>query len=125
MKTLLFSIALIIAVQTGTKAQINLIGASVNNETGKIDLIQWEALDSLSADTTPTILDGYYFATSAFDAFSSNYYITGISGDSSGLYSFNSTTFEENLAEGSSFTNIAEFDMSTGMMYNLIMETEE
>lgn len=70
-------------------------------------------------------MDGYYFATSAFDAYNGNYYLTGISGDSSGLYSFNSTTNEENLAEGSSFTNVAEFDMSNGKMYNLIMETEE
>lgn len=125
MKRILLSLAIVIALNESGYAQIQLIGASVNTETNKIDLIQWDALDSLSVNLTPTILDGYYFATSAFDAYNGNYYLTGISGDSSGLYSFNSTTNEENLAEGSSFTNVAEFDMSNGKMYNLIMETEE
>lgn len=125
MKRILLSLAIVIALNESGNAQIQLIGASVNTETNKIDLIQWDALDSLSVNLTPTILDGYYFATSAFDAYNGNYYLTGISGDSSGLYSFNSTTNEENLAEGSSFTNVAEFDMSNGKMYNLIMETEE
>jgi hypothetical protein len=83
MKKLILGIAAVIALNTGANAQINLIGASVNDSTGKIDLIQWEALDSLSVVVTPTILDGYYFASSAFDAFNANYYLTGISGDSS------------------------------------------
>ncbi len=125
MKRILLSLSIVAALNESGNAQIQLIGASVNTETNKIDLIQWDALDSLSVNLTPTILDGYYFATSAFDSYNSNYYLTGISGDSSGLYSFNSTTNEENLAEGSSFTNVAEFDMSNGKMYNLIMETEE
>lgn len=125
MKKLLLSIAILLAINSSVNAQINLIGASVNDSTGKIDLVQWEALDSFSVVTTPTILDGYYFASSAFDAFNAKYYLTGISGDSSGLYSFNSGTAEESLVEGSAFSNITEFDMSTGKMYNLIMETEE
>ncbi len=125
MKTLLLSIAISVFSVTLTQAQINLVGASVNGVTGKIDLVQWEALDSLSVTTTPTILDAYFYATSAFNAFSGDYYITGISGDSSGLYTFNTATAEENLTAGSLFTNVAEFDMSNGKMYNLIMETEE
>lgn len=125
MKKLILGIAIVIAFNTGANAQINLIGASVNDSTGKIDLIQWEALDSLSVVVTPTILDGYYFASSAFDAFNAKYYLTGISGDSSGLYSYNSGTAEESLVEGSAFSNVSEFDMSTGKMYNLIVETEE
>jgi hypothetical protein len=72
MKKLILGIAAVIALNTGANAQINLIGASVNDSTGKIDLIQWEALDSLSVVVTPTILDGYYFASSAFDAFNAN-----------------------------------------------------
>lgn len=125
MKTLLFTLALAVFSITLTQAQINLVGSSYNMATGKIDLVQWVALDSTSVTTTPTLLDGYLYATSAFDAYSSKYYITGISGDSSGIYNFNTTTAEENLTAGSSYSNIAEFDMSTGMMYNLIMETEE
>lgn len=125
MKTQLLAFAAALAAFTTTNAQISLVGASVNTASGKIDLIQWDALDSLSVTVTPTLLDGYYYATSAFDAFNSNYYITGISGDSSGLYSYNTTTETENLAVGSLYSNIAEFDMSTGKMYNLIMETEE
>jgi hypothetical protein len=63
MEKLILGIAVVIAFNTSANAQINLIGAAVNDSTGKIDLVQWEALDSLSVVTTPTILDGYYFAT--------------------------------------------------------------
>lgn len=125
MKTLYVGLLSALLVHTQSQAQINLIGASVNPGTGEINLVQWEALDSSSVEITPTILDAYYFATSAFDAYGSKYYISGISGDSSGLYAFNSTTLEETLSTGASLSNIAEFDMSTGMMYNLIMESEE
>lgn len=125
MKPFLFCIVAILAMSTGVNAQIQLMGAAVNVGIGKIDLIQWQPLDASSVTVTPTLLDGYYFGSSAFDAFNSNYYLTGITGTNSGLYSYNCTTNEENLVEGSSFSNISEFDMSTGKMYNLIMVTEE
>lgn len=125
MKGLLMTTLMVFAVSLGVKAQIKLIGASVNNETGKIDLLKWQSLDSLSVEVVPTFLDGYFFATSAFDALNSNYYITGISGDSSGLYAYNTPTGMESLVSGSLYTNVAEFDMSNGKMYNLKMETDE
>lgn len=125
MKKLILSLAAVFVLNAAANAQINLIGASVNDSTAKIDVVQWEAFDSLSVTVTPSLLDVYYFASSAFDAYNANYYLTGISGDSSGLYSFNSGTDEENLVDGSAYSNISEFDMSTGKMYNLIMETEE
>jgi len=125
MKREFLSIAILITIGVGVKAQINLIGASINNESGNIDLIKWQALDSLSVTEIPTILNGYYFATSAFDALNSNYYITGLSGDSTGLYSYNLVTGLESLVGGSSYSNTSEFDMSTGKMYNLIVETED
>lgn len=123
-KTILYT-AFILLLSIGSKAQINLVGVANNPETGKIDIVKWQALDPESLTVFPTILDGYYFATSAFDSYNSNYYITGISGESSGLYSYNTISNLENLVEGSLYTNISEFDMSTGKMYNLKMETEE
>ena len=125
MKKLILSLAAVFVLNAAVNAQITLIGASVNDSTAKIDVVQWEAFDSLSVTVTPSLLDGYYFSSSAFDAYNANYYLTGISGDSSGLYSFNSGTAEENLVDGSAYSNISEFDMSTGKMYNLIMETDE
>jgi hypothetical protein len=116
---------IIMLLSIGSKAQINLVGAANNLQTGKIDIVKWQALDPESVTVYPSILDGYYFATSAFDSYNSNYYITGISGDSVGLYSFNTISNEENLLGGSLYTNISEFDMSTGKMYNLKIETEE
>ena len=123
-KTILYT-AFIMLLSFGSKAQINLVGVANNPETGKIDIFKWQALDPESVTVFPTILDGYYFATSAFDSYNSNYYITGISGDSSGLYSYNTISNQENLVGGSLYSNISEFDMSTGKMYNLKMETEE
>ena len=118
-KLLLF--AFLLSLSFNGKAQINLVGAANNQQTGKIDIVKWRALDSASVIEYPSILDGYYFATSAFDSYNSNYYITGISGDNSGLYSYNTISNEENLVGGSLYTNISEFDMSTGKMYNLKM----
>ena len=111
MKKLILSLTAVLAFNAALNAQINLIGASVNDSTAKIDVVQWEAFDSLSVTVTPSLLDGYYFASSAFDSYNANYYLTGISGDSSGLYSFNSGTDEENLVDGSAYSNISEFDM--------------
>lgn len=121
----IFYTAFIMLLSIGSKAQINLIGVANNLETGKIDIVKWQALDPESIIVYPSILDGYYFATSAFDSYNSNYYITGISGNNSGLYSYNTITNQENLVGGSLYTNISEFDMSTGKMYNLQMEEEE
>jgi hypothetical protein len=108
----------------GIKAQINLVGVA-NNYPDNIGIVKWQALNPESVTTFPSILSGYYFASSAFDSYSSKYYITGISANNSGLYSFNTITNQENLASASLYTNISEFDMSTGIMYNLKLETDE
>jgi len=123
-KSFLYTV-IIMLLSMGSKAQINLVGAANNLQTNKIDIVKWQALDPESVIVYPSILDGYYFGSSAFDSYNSNYYLTGISGNSAGLYSFNTITNQENLVGGSLYTNISEFDMSTGKMYNLQMENEE
>jgi hypothetical protein len=124
MRKLLYTLILCVTMSTGIDAQIKLIGASYNTGTSSVELIQWAAFDSSSVEATPTTLDAYLYASSAFDPFNGNYYIAGISGESSGLYSFNSDSGEGNLTTTSMITNTAEFDMSTSKMYNLLMETE-
>jgi hypothetical protein len=106
-------------------AQINLIGAHVNESTGGIDIATWNADDPSSALFYPTMLAGYYMASSVFDAYRSNYYLTGISGTSSGLFSFNSLTYEQTLIPYNNFSNISEIDMSTGKIYNLTMDSTD
>jgi hypothetical protein len=125
MRNLFYCLVIGFSMSMNTNAQINLIGTSSNPISGDINLLKWQALDSLSVSSIPTILDAYFFATSAFDPFKNNYYISGVAGQNTGLYSYNSFTGEESLMQASSYTNVSEFDMSTGKMYNLIMETEE
>jgi hypothetical protein len=125
MRKLLYTLFFCLTLSAGMKAQIKLIGATYNMATSHIDLIQWAAFDTASVASTPTILDAYLFASSAFDPYNGNYYISGVSGQNTGLYSYNVNTFENNITTGSLYTNIAEFDMSTSKMYNLSMETEE
>jgi hypothetical protein len=125
MRKLLYTLFFCLTLSAGMKAQIKLIGATYNMATSHIDLIQWAAFDTASVTSTPTILDAYLFASSAFDPYNGNYYISGVSGQNTGLYSYNVNTFENNITTGSLYTNIAEFDMSTSKMYNLSMETEE
>jgi hypothetical protein len=125
MRNLFYCLVIGFSMSINTNAQINLIGTSSNPISGEINILKWQALDSLSVSSIPTILDAYFFATSAFDPFKNNYYISGVAGQNTGLYSYNSFTGEESMMQASSYTNVSEFDMSTGKMYNLIMETEE
>jgi hypothetical protein len=125
MRNLFYCLVIGFSMSMNTNAQINLIGTSSNPISGDINILKWQALDSLSVSSIPTILDAYFFATSAFDPFKNNYYISGVAGQNTGLYSYNSFTGEESLMQASSYTNVSEFDMSTGKIYNLIMETEE
>ena len=124
MRKLLYTLFIGLTLNGSAQTQIKLIGASYNIGTSHIDMLRWAAFDSSSVTATPTVLDAYLFSSSAFDSYNGNYYIAGISGQTTGLYSFNSNTGESNLTTGSMNTNIAEFDMSTSKMYNLIMETE-
>jgi hypothetical protein len=125
MKKLLYTLIIGLILNVSASAQIKLIGVANNNGTNQIDLVQWSAFDANTVTTTPTTLEAYLFASSAYDSFNGNYYIAGVSGQTTGLYSYNTDTGESNLAAGSMSTNIAEFDMSTGKLYNLIMETAE
>ena len=124
MRKLLYTLVLGLTLNASAQAQIKLIGASYNTSTGNIELLQWAAFDSSSVTATPTELDAYLFSSSAFDPFNGNYYIAGVSGQTTGLYSYNTDTGESSIMTGSMNTNIAEFDMSRSKMYNLVMETE-
>jgi hypothetical protein len=125
MRKPLYVIFIGLTAVASSQAQIKLIGAAGNTGTSQIDIIQWLAFDSSTVTATPTILDAYLFASSAFDPFNGNYYIAGVSGPTTGLFSYNSESGEGNLLTGSISTNVAEFDMSTSKMYNLRMETDE
>jgi hypothetical protein len=104
---------------SGGQAQINLVGASVNSGTGHIDIVKWQAFDSTSVSAWQTPLLGYYMASSMFDAYNSNYYLTGVIVDSSVLLSFNTISNDTGLLPFSAFSNISEIDMSTGKIYTL------
>ena len=119
MKTFkLFGFILMLAYYSG-QAQINLVGASVNTTTGSIDIIKWQAFDSVTVTPFPTSFLGYYMASSLFDAHNSNYYLTGLTPDSSALLSFNTVSNDTSLHPFSSYSNITEIDMSTGKVYTL------
>lgn len=117
-------IVALFASQTAV-AQIKLIGSTFNNQTNQVELLQWLAFDQQSVINIPTTLDAYLFASSAFDPYSGNYLIGGISDNNTGIFSYNTDSGVSNLTTDLITTNVAEFDMSTGKMYNLIMETEE
>lgn len=124
MRKLLYILFIGLSLNASAQSQIKLIGVSNNNVAGNIEILQWAAFDSSTVSATATILDAYLFASSAFDPFSGNYYIAGISDQTTGLFSYNSESGESDLLTGSINTNVAEFDMSTSKMYNLRMETE-
>jgi hypothetical protein len=123
MKKILSITAMFLFMLNQSNAQIRLIGASNNFGSGQIEILEWNALDSSSVESYPTELQGYYMGSSVFNSYNSNYYLTGITGDSSGLLSFNSKTNSQNLSNYTLFSNITEIDMSTGKIYNLTSDS--
>jgi hypothetical protein len=125
MKKIKLLLAILLISNMGLNAQINLVGATYNPSTEMIDIVKWQALDSGSVITIPSILEAYYFGSSAFDAYNGNYYLTGITADDQGLFSFNTQTNEQYLSEFTLFSNVSEFDMSTGKIYDLRLDSTE
>jgi len=123
-RTILISATLFLILLSSGKAQINLIGAATPN-TGGIEIVTWDALDSSSAESYATNLTGYYLTSSVFDAYNGKYYLAGLTETSQGLFSFNTMTLEQNITGYTSFSNITEIDMSSGKIYNITADSLE
>ncbi|MFZ4521071.1 MAG: T9SS type A sorting domain-containing protein [Bacteroidales bacterium] len=123
MKTYISVVCVFLCTVLTGQAQINLVGASLNTATGSIDIVKWQALDSSTITTYPTNLQGYVMNSSLFDAFNSNYYLSGITPASNGLFSFNTVTNQSNLISYNAFSNSTEIDMSTGKIYSLTSDS--
>ncbi len=119
MRTVLSMVLIVLLTSLSGQSQINLVGAGINDGTGNIDILKWQAFDSSSVTAYPTVFAGYYLSSSLFDAYHSNYYLTGITPDSSALLSFNTVSNDISLHPFSSYSNISEIDMSTGKIYTL------
>ena len=119
MKKNLLIISTILFSFQGINAQVNLIGTSNNQSSGNLDIVKWQALDSASQTTYPTDLVAYLLGSSVFDAYNSNYYLSGFTDTSYGLFAFNTETTIQTLSNFTAFSNITEIDMSTGKIYNL------
>lgn len=106
------------------KAQIKLIASAYNVNTGAIDIVRWNALDSASVSIQPSILQSYLLGSSVYDAFNGNYYLRANDSITNGLYTFNTITNTENLDSiGAFYNGGSEIDMSTGLIYNLTPDT--
>ncbi|MFH1120924.1 MAG: T9SS type A sorting domain-containing protein [Bacteroidota bacterium] len=115
--------SLILLSIQGGKAQINLIGSSAARNPDMISIVKWQALDTASITSYPTPLEAYVFGSSVFDAWNSNYYITGISADTTGLLTFNTETNANTIGACRTFSGITEIDMSTGKIYTLTSDS--
>jgi hypothetical protein len=100
------------------KAQINLVGASVN-QNGTIDIVKWQALDESSVTRYPSGLEAYLYSSSVFDSYNSSYYLGGISSGSGVLLAFNTNSNTPSFISNAPLSNISQIDMSTGKIYNL------
>ena len=123
MKKHILILSLLILLLPGAKAQISLIGASAAQNPNVISIVKWQALDTSSLISYPTFLEAYVFGSSVFDAWNGNYYLTGISADTSGLFAFNTVTNTQTISDYTTFSSITEIDMSTGKIYNLTSDS--
>jgi len=106
-----------------TQAQIRLIGVKNTNNPDKIEIVTWNMFDSSSVTQYQTDLTSYAFATSGFSDYSGQYHISGLGASGMGRLSFNTYNNNSTFAPGSILSNVTEFDMSTGIMYKLVIDT--
>jgi hypothetical protein len=126
MKKLIPLFLILSAIIPATRAQINLVGAVSNPNTGLIEIVKWEAFNPNSVTVWPTSLQGYLMASSSFNSFSSQYYLTGyIPPDDFGLFSFNTQSNTQSFGAFSEFSNISEIDMATGKIYTLTIPSAD
>lgn len=125
MNKILPLLILMLTVIQGLNAQIRLLGAGINTSSDKIDIVKWQVFDSATVTSYPTVLDGYFFSSSAFNAFTGNYYITGIKQNDAVLLSFNSLTNQSEINSFSSVSNMTQIDMSTGKLYNMSSDSAD
>ncbi len=124
MRAYLPTLAILIFTSFSAVSQINLIGTAVNTNTSDIEVLEWQALDPNSVVVHGTELDAYLMASSVFDAYNGNYYLGGISNDNGVLLQFNSMQDSQSLIDFDLLSNVAEIDMSTGLLYSLAIQTE-
>lgn len=122
MKKIYILLSAILLTSTVLKAQINLIGIS-STPNGTIEIVKWQDLDPSTVTRYPTGLDAYLYASSVFDAYSSNYYLSGISADTGVLLAFNTGVNTASLRSYNTFSNVCEIDMSTGKIYTLDLDS--
>lgn len=119
MNKILPLLILMLTLIQGLNAQIRLLGAGINISSDKIDIVKWQVFDSTTVTSYPTVLDGYFYSSSAFNSYTGNYYLTGIKQNDAVLLSFNSLTNQSEINSFSSVSNMTQIDMSTGKLYNM------
>ncbi len=107
---------LLLFISLLAQAQSNLIALRLNDDQTALDLVEWQALDEESVSTIPTELMAVYTSSSVFDAYNNIYYASGVSDFAEYLFSYNTETQEQNLIDSGVYSNVTEFDMSTGKM---------
>ncbi len=114
----LFSCALI------TKAQTNIIGAYVKNNTSnpELHIIKWNANTGAIITDATTPYSTCLLGSNVFDAFNGNYYIR-VSDSTGGISDFAKYNVNNNnitlINNATLMTAGAEVDMSTGKIYNI------
>lgn len=106
------------------QAQSNLIALRLNDDQTALELVEWQALDEQTVSTLPTELMAVYTSSSVFDDYNNIYYASGISDFAEYLFSYNAETQEQNLIDSGVYSNVTEFDMSTGKLYALLNSNE-
>ena len=72
MRKLVYTLIIGLTLNASAYAQIKLIGVANNTGNNQIEMVKWLAFDSSTVTTTPTTLDAYLFASSAYDSFNGN-----------------------------------------------------
>lgn len=119
MKSKILLLALLISLFSTSNAQIRLVGAHPNQNSGLIDILKWQALEPASVETIPSLLQAYLMSSSSFNSYYSTYYLSGYGASANGLLAFNTVTNEQSIQPFTNYSNISEIDMSTGIIYTL------
>lgn len=124
MKTF-FTLILSLIISYTAIAQANLVGVRNSALADTMEIIEWQAGDTVITSSVNVPVDAYLFGSSLFNSFSGNYYLNTITAGQNSLLSYQTTENDWTVLSYPLMSNITEIDMSTGRIYTLNVVDEQ
>lgn len=120
-----YTLILSLIISYSATAQANLVGVRNSAIADTMEIIEWQAGDTVITSSVNVPVDAYLFGSSLFNSFSGNYYLNTITAGQNSLLSYQTTENDWTVLSYPLMSNITEIDMSTGRIYTLNVVDEQ